>query len=361
MHSETTDSADNIYRLAEELKIPERRVFDFSMPSNPLGVSKKIKAELRKHLKYLHHFPDPSAERLRRRIGQYHGIDPEMTVCGSGSMELLSLAVGAIRPEKVLIAGSFIPMYMPALPGVKVIRHELKYTTDLIPDVDDLISLLASHPSSLALVSNPDSITGLSLKKTDIRKMLAVLKESGSYLIIDEAFADFCPDCSVVSEVGNNPGLIVFRTMSFFYALAGLMISYAVFHPEVVRKIGELRESAAVNSLAQRAAAIALKDDVYRRETTLFMQVEKKFLEKGFRRLRIDFFPSQVNFYLLKIGNAASVYQKLKRKGFLVGACSGYGGLDGLYLRVAVGTHKANALLIKALAGILREENLVSA
>jgi threonine-phosphate decarboxylase len=93
----------NIYKLAEELKMQERRIIDFSSSVNPLGVSKKIKSELRKHLKYLHNYPDPEASRLRKRLAQYHRINPETILCGNGSIELIYLIVRILMPKKVLI------------------------------------------------------------------------------------------------------------------------------------------------------------------------------------------------------------------------------------------------------------------
>ncbi len=105
----------NIYRLAEELKMQERKVIDFSASVNPLGVSKKIKTEMRKHLKYLHNYPDPEAKRLRKRLAQYHGIDLETILCGNGSTEFIYLITKALRPQKVLIPAPTFSEYERAI------------------------------------------------------------------------------------------------------------------------------------------------------------------------------------------------------------------------------------------------------
>ena len=97
------EDGGNIYRLAEELKMQERQVMDFSASVNPLGVSKKIKAELRRHLKFLNHYPDTDTRRLRKRLSQYHGIDPETILCGNGSTELIHLTARVLNPKKVLV------------------------------------------------------------------------------------------------------------------------------------------------------------------------------------------------------------------------------------------------------------------
>jgi threonine-phosphate decarboxylase len=362
MNSEIHDVADNIYRLAEELKIPERRVFDFSTPSNPLGVSKKIKAELRKHLKYLHNFPDPEAKRLRKYIGKYHGTAPETVLCGADRMELLALTARALQPKRILIAGAYDSEYEKAcgLSGAEIEWYDARDKDSLALDTDGFISFFVSCAPSVMVLGNPDSHTGISLKKKDVQKMADAARELNCYLIIDETFMDFCPENSVIGEVGRNPFLVVLRTMSFYYALAGLGIAYGIFPGDFVEKIRPLQGPCGVNSLAQRAAVIAMKDDVYRKETSLVIRREKQFLEKGFRRLGIDFLGSDVNFYLLKMDRAVEVYQRLRKRGLLLGYFSCSGEPDNMYLRVSVKTHKANAVLLKELTRFLQEQNSTS-
>ena len=270
MNCETPNTVDNIYRLAEELKIPERRVIDFSTPSNPIGVSKKIKAELRKHLKYLHNFPDPEAKRLRKQIGKHHRADPEMVLCGSDRMELLSLTVRAMRPGRVLIAGPYNSEYEKAcsLSDAEVAWYDVKDKNSLAIDADDFVSFFTSHAPSMIVLGNPGGLTGISVKKEDIQKIAEAARELKCRLIIDEAFMDFCPGNSIAGEVMENPFLIVLRTMSFFYALAGLRIAYGIFPVDIAESIRTVQGPCTVNSLAQRAAVIALKDDVYRKETS---------------------------------------------------------------------------------------------
>ena len=347
----------NIYRLAEELNYQERKIMDFSTPSNPLGVSKKIKAELRKHLKYLNAYPDPEARRLRKRLGQYHGIDPEMIFCGNGSTGLLHSLIRTLQPRKIFFVAPSDPKYKKICEscGLQVAGYELKKEENFGFDVDGFISSFIPHPSSMIVINNPDFLTGRLLKKEDVKRIADAAKESKCYLVVDEAFIDFCPDNSAVNEVSGNPYLIVLRTMSFFYALAGLRIGYGVFHQDITDKIRRCGELSMVNSLAQRAAVIALKDAFYVKETFKVILQEKKFLEKGFKKLGIDFFPSETNFYLVKMDNAEEVYRQLKRKGLLLGDCSDIQGMDNTYLRIALKSHRENAVLIRELTGILKK------
>lgn len=347
----------NIYRLAEELNYQERKIMDFSTPSNPLGVSKKIKAELRKHLKYLNAYPDPEAGRLRKRLGQYHGIDTEMIVCGNGSTGILHPLIRTLQPREIFLVQPSGPDYKKVCEscGLQVAGYELKKEDNFRFDVDGFISSFIPRPSSLIAVNNPDFLTGRLLKKEDVKRIADAAKESKCYLVVNEAFMDFCPDNSAVNEVNGNPYLIVLRTMSFFYALAGLRIGYVVSHQDIAGKIRKCGELDMVNSLAQRAAVAALKDAFYVKETFKVVLREKKLIEKGFRKLGIEFFPSETNFYLVKMDKAEEVYRQLKRKGLLLGDCSDIQGMDNTYLRIALKSHRENAVLMRELTGILKK------
>jgi len=409
-----SEHGEDIYRLAEELKIQERKIIDFSTSVNPLGVSKKVKAEIRKHLKYLHNYPDSEAIRLKKRLAQYHGIDPEMILCGNGSTELIYLIARTLKPKKVLIPAPTFSEYEraiallqntemsppthpspsrgegkgggespdPMLWNLESIKHFLLYKEngfEIIPD--ELIKSM--QDCNMAFLCNPNNPTGLLLGKDSVLKITEAARNLKCYLIVDEAFIDFCqgtvPDfvvsaqsndlppsqrqgvesglsrISVIKEVENNPYLIVLRSMSLFYALPGLRLGYGVFPLHLIDRLKENKEPWTVNSLAQRAAVVALKDKVYREGTFRLMKEEKKFLEKSFNKIGIEFFHTDVNFYLIKISNAYEICQHLKKKGILVRDCSNLRGLDNTYIQVAIKSHKENTILIKEFAAILQK------
>lgn len=354
----------DIYGLAQELRIPERKVVDFSSSVNPLGVSKKIKAEIRKHLKYLHHYPDPGARRLRKRLAQYHGIDPEMILCGNGSTELIFLVARALKPQNVLVPAPTFSEYERAARTAGSAEMEyflLNSENRFAINPDQFISALKGKTISprlapdalrsfdMVFLCNPNNPTGGVLGREDVMEIADAARDLGCYLVVDEAFIDFCPDTSVIRDVTNNPYLIVLRTMGNFYSLGGLRAGYGVFPRHVVGKLEEFREPWTMNSLSQRAAVAALRDGVFREETFVLVQQEKRFLEKSFRNLGLDFFPSDANFYLLKMDNAYEVIRTLKAKGILLRDCSDFRGLDSTYLRIGVKSHKDNTMLAREL------------
>jgi threonine-phosphate decarboxylase len=375
MTEERTDShypsedAENIYRLAAELKIQERRVIDFSASANPLGVSKKVKADLRKQLKYLHNYPDPEAERLRKRLAQYFAIDPEMILCGNGSTELLYLIPRVLNPSNVLIPAPTSPEYERACrmhADMRVSHFKLKEEDGFHLDADTFIDAMpeggnsglntpnTSSPCGMVFLCNPNNPTGRLLSRREIVKIGDAARNRKCYLVVDEGFIDFCPDGSVITDTMNNPFLIVVRTMSHFYSLAGLRIGYGIFPRHLAARLRAHREPwTVVNSLAQRAALTALKDKGYRKETMVLMAEEKRFIEKHFRKLGIEFFPSVSNYYLLKMFNAGEIARTLKKRGVLLRDCTDFKGLGSRYLRIAVKSHRENAVLMKELADIL--------
>ena len=365
MNSQPIEHGGNIYRLAEELKIQERKVIDFSICVNPLRVSKKIKAEIRKHLKYLHNYPDPDTKRLRKRLAQYHGIDMETILCGNGSTELIYLITRMLKPQRVLIPAPTFSEYERAISiaGRKEQSAQIEYLLIKAEhgfkiNPDEWIAVLQRGVNStlsfdMIFLCNPNNPTGMLVKKDAVLKIADAAREMKCYLIVDEASIDFCTDESVIKEVEYNPYLVVLRSMSSFYALPGLRLGYGVFPKHLIARLKEYREPWSVNNLSQRAAVIALKDKVFRKETVKIITEEKKFLEKSFKKLGIDFFNTDAHFYLVKMNNAQEICQQLKTKGILVMHCADFYGLDSSYIRIAVKSHRENAILIKALTSML--------
>lgn len=339
----------NIYRLAEELKLPERKIIDFSNPSNPLGVSKKIKAELRKHLKYLHNPPDPDALRLKKRLGQILGLNTELITLCNSSFNLIYFLFIALKPSQSII-------YLPSHPEYKNICKicDIPFLFIEPNENKDLIPGNSLHENSVILISNPNYPSGILTKKDTIFELAEKVRKNKCFLIIDEAFMDFCQNTeSAVSYVKDNKNLCVLRTFSYFYCLTGLMAGYAVMHPEISDKLKPFKNFLIINSLAQRAAVIGIKDKFYRKESFLILEKEKIFLEKSFTKLGLEFLPTDTNYYLIKTNNAEEFYIRLLNKGILIGKCDDYESLGKNYLRISIKSHRENSILIKELQKII--------
>ncbi len=352
-----TTHGGNIYRLSETLKIPERKVIDFSASINPLGVSKKIKAGLRKDLKYLTNYPDPDCHRLRQHLSRHLGIPDNNIVCGNGSTELIYLIVRGLRPQRVLITAPTFSEYERAVitsgdTGDRTIRFlPLREEANFGIDPESFIESMQG--CQMAFLCNPNNPPAQLLPQTDIKRIASAARELQCFLVVDEAFIDFIPQESVVSAVPENPYLIVLRSMTKFYALSGLRLGFGILAAETAERLKALKEPWTVNSLAQRAGVIALKDRVYKETTFEYIRKEKDFIEKGLKGAGIHFYPSRINFYLLKYQRAEEIAVSLRKKGILVRDCSNFRGLEKGFIRIAVKTHRDNALLIKELKRLL--------
>lgn len=344
----------NIYRLAEELNVDEHEIIDFSASINPLGVPKGVISAIKEKGKLLFNYPDPDAKQLSQTIGQHLCINPESIICGNGSTELIYLVVRALKPKKVIIPSPTFSEYERAVltenQKSEIKSQKLRQENNFDIDTTEFIQHMKS--CDMAFLCNPNNPTGRLLKKKEILKIANAAKDLRCHLVVDEAFIDFLPGESVIKEVENNSYLIVLRSMTKFYALSGLRIGYCAAHPSVLNVMKEYREPWTINTLAQAAGTVALNDNLYREKTFRVIKNEKKTLEKGLRALKITYFQSSANFYLLKSGDAHEIISRLRNKRILVRDCSNFKGLDKSYIRIAVKSNKDNMRLLKELKNL---------
>lgn len=344
----------NIYALSEKLRLNEKNIIDFSASINPLGIPESVNSAIKDNIKYLYNYPDPDAKRLRLQIAKHHKINPESIICGNGSTELIYLVARALRPERVLIPAPTFSEYERACEiscKLRVESYQLKQENDFDIDPDKFIQKMKG--CDVAFLCNPNNPTGRALKKADVIKIADASRKLKCYLIVDEAFIDFCPDESVMTEVQHNPYLIVLRSLTKFYALSGLRVGYGVFPLNITETIKKHKEPWTVNTLAQRAGIAAFKDVAYKKKTFRVIKQEKDFLEKEFKRLEISYIPSEANYYLLRINHAKEIISALRNKGILVRDCSNFKGFDGKYIRIAVKSREDNVILLKYLEHFL--------
>ena len=355
----------NIRAASRATGIPEEKILDFSASINPLGVPKKAAKALTEAIDRLGHYPEPYAEGLSEHLGRLFGVGADSIICGNGSAELIYLIPRALKPACVVIPEPTFSEYERACriaDTKKVVGFRLKAQEDF--DVSPqafagkIIEACASgrasgrsigqpgKPGVIAFLCNPNNPTGRLVARSDVLAVAETARKHGCYLVVDEAFLDFCPGESVLAEVRENPCLIVVRSMTKFYSLSGLRIGYAVMHPSVSRLVLPYKEPWTVNALAQKAAMEVTKDISFQKASLTAMAEEKSFMEKELRRLAIEFTPSRANYYLLRLDRAPEIKAGLEKKGILVRDCSNFAGLDHRYLRIAVRSRRENEILI---------------
>jgi len=342
----------NIYRASEETGISIHRIMDFSASINPLGVPESVVQAIRESIQYLPHYPEPFTEQLTMQLGRHLDLDPQTVLCGNGSTELIYLVTRALAPRNVLIPAPTFSEYERAcmiVRGTSCVRFALARENNFDLDPEEFIAAMAG--CDMAFLCNPNNPTGRLLKRDAVLAIAEAAERMSCYLVVDEAFIDFAPEYSVAHDVAHYSHLIVLRSLTKFYALSGLRIGYGVFSQDVADLMRDHKEPWTVNSLAQKAGSVALNDQAYQKKTIAAIKEGKQFLEKGFTTLGVEYVPSAVNYYLLRLSNAQGAIDSLRKKGILIRACSNFPGLDGSDVRVAVRSLEENAALLKELAG----------
>jgi threonine-phosphate decarboxylase len=357
----------NIYMAAKRYGLDEQEIIDFSASINPLGVPESVTAAIKDSIRRLPNYPDPDAGELTLAIAGHFEVDPQSVLCGNGSTELIYLVARALAPKKILVLSPTFSEYeLAAGDAAEIVHHNLDAKDDFAVDPKSFINAMAGGHGSLshntapaasidmAILCNPNNPTGGILRKPDVLKIADAARDLQCRLVVDEAFVDFSPDDSLINEVENNPYLIILRSMTKFYAISGLRIGYGIFPPELIDLVKKHKEPWTVNTLAQAAGVAALKDHLYKEDTFRIIEAERKTLEDGFRQVKIPFFPSAANFYLIKMAKAQYIIDSLGRKGILIRDCSNFRGLGESYARIAVKSNKDNMRLLKELADLCR-------
>lgn len=326
-------------------------VIDFSASVNPLGTSVNVIREIKKNLKNLIHYPDINTTGLTKKIAEILGVNEKSIVCGNGSTELIYLFPRMLKFQKALIPQPAFSDYERscrlAYPSCAITDYMLEKKNNFDIEPGKLLNKILSAKPDAVFLCNPNNPTGRLIRKEALLEIAEETKKQKSYLIVDESFIDFCPGLSVADKVEKNPYLIVLKSMTKFYALAGLRLGYGIFPIKIAGIMKENKEPWSVNALAQAAGIAALNEDKYKEKTIRIVNKEKKFLEKGLESLGIDYIPSQANYYLLCTPSARIIAEHLAQRGIMVRDCSDFKGLNHRYLRIAVKSQKENRLLLK--------------
>jgi histidinol-phosphate aminotransferase len=223
-------------------------------------------------------------------------------------------------------------------------------------DLKAMLEAAVEHKAKLVFVANPNNPTGTFLKAGDLLVFLRALP-ANSLVVLDEAYNEYLPqECRYdsVPWLEEFPNLIVSRTFSKAYGLAGLRVGYAFAHPQVADMMNRVRQPFNVNSVAQAAAVAALGDEDFVRRTNELNRRGMLQITAGLDRLGLEYIPSYGNFISFRIGDGMKMYRRLLELGVIVRPVAGYDMPD--YLRVSIGLEEENDKFLSALKRILGEQ-----
>ncbi len=323
---------------------------------NALGPSALALAAARDACAKVNLYPDGSAFYLRNAIASRFGVRPEEVMVGTGSNELIELVVRSfvLEDEEVLTsAGTFIAYKLAAqAAGRKLVEAPMKERFHY--DLDAMRKLL-SRRTKVVFIANPDNPTGTWLLEKDLVPFLdAVPKDS--LVVLDEAYIEFVdvPGFQKSLDLRKRyPNLVVLRTFSKIYGLAGLRLGYGFARPEVVEYVDRVRAPFNVNAIAQAAGVAALGDDDHVEKSRALVRTERPWLAAWLAALGATVAPSQGNFVFADFPGkpAKDLFEALLREGIIVRPMAGYGFPTAQ--RITVGTRAENERCVAALRKVL--------
>jgi histidinol-phosphate aminotransferase len=324
-------------------------VLKLASNENALGPSPKAVAAIRRAVGSLHRYPESACPILRAKLAKRLRVPPESLIFGNGSDELIVLALRAfVDPGDAVVVASptFLIYELQARAcGARVSVVPLK---DFRYDLPAMQAAVSPH-TKLVFIANPDNPTGSYVTRRELDAFLRGLPPE-TLVFVDEAYAEFVEAADYPQTLGltaERP-LIVTRTFSKAYGLAGIRVGYGVARPSLIAAMNAVREPFNVNSLAQAAAAAALEDAAFLEKTRAMVREGRAYLENAFEALRLRYVPSAANFILVRLGpRAGEVVRALLAQGVIVREMSAW-KLAGC-LRVTIGTKAENRAFIQAL------------
>jgi histidinol-phosphate aminotransferase len=325
---------------------------------NPLGPSPVAADAIREAVGKLNRYPDGGGYELIQCIANKFNIAPNTIVLGNGSDDIIALLSRALlRPadEVILPQPSFL-FYEIAVRSAGAIPVWVPLKSCTI-DLDGIIQNVTKN-TRVVFLNIPHNPTGSIVSKPDFEQFIAAIPQQ-IVVVVDEAYIEFVrdPNCVDSFDYLSSGRLVVgMRTFSKAYGLAGLRIGYGVMPGVISDTLNRVRQPFNVNSLAQVAAVAAVSDDDFLKKTIDLVHAELDFMYASLSRRRIEYIPSQANFFLIHVGtNADDIFNKLLHHGIIVRSMTSYGYPD--YIRVNVGLREENERFLEALGKILLSED----
>ncbi len=335
--------------LARELGLNAADIVKLASNENPLGVSPKAIEAMQRVLPELALYPDGSAFDLKQTIAQKFSVTPENIVVGNGSNDILELAARTFltSADSAIFSQHAFAVYPLAVKAVGAAGIEVA-AKNFSHDLDAMIAAIQPN-TKLMFIANPNNPTGTFI---DNATLLAALKRIPSrvLVVLDEAYTEYLPKnlrADTASWTKQLPNLIVSRTFSKAYGLAGLRVGYCIASTEIVALINRVRQPFNVNQLALVGAAAALNDQAFIDASFDVNERGMKQLLAGFAQLKLEHIPSFGNFVCVKVGDAGPIFQNLLRQGVIVRPVASYGMPE--YLRISIGTERENTCFLDAL------------
>ena len=333
---------------------------------NPLGPSPKAMRAIERALPQINLYPDAAHFELRKAIAEKNGVDIEEVFIGNGSEEIFSLLIRSYclpGDNNVSCGAAFLAYRVCSqVHGVEYREPKLGQSQDGAPWADaekELAEMLRliDERTRIVFLPNPNNPTGTYLPRALLKKTLDALKEKNVIVLLDYAYKEYAraKDLPPALEFYREyPNLIVTGTFSKIYGLGGLRVGYGISHPDLLLPLRKVKTPFNVSTLGLAGALGALSDEEHVQKSIATNNEGLAYLEKEFLRMKLEFWPTQGNFILVKMPkDPKAIFDSLLRKGVIIRPVAGYGLKE--HLRFSVGTLAENRRVIESLEATLKE------
>ena len=347
-----------IEEVAREVGLPADTIIKLASNENPLGPSRKAVRAMRQAFGRANLYPDGNAFYLKQKLAEKLSLTPANVIFGNGSNEIIEFLGHALltAESEVVVSQYCFAVYpiMTQLFGARLVQVPANNFTH---DLDGMLKAITPR-TRLIFVANPNNPTGTTVSPEALTRFVEAVPPE-VVLALDEAYIEFLEEpLDLLPRIrnGNNPNLLLMRTFSKIYGLAGLRIGYGLAHPEFIAQLERVRQPFNINVLAQAGALGALDDGAHVHKTRRLNARGLRFYSRAFKKMGLEFIPSKANFVVVKVGEGQQVFNAMQRQGIIVRPMASYG--LGEWIRITVGTARENRKCLDALREVLAQKSV---
>jgi histidinol-phosphate aminotransferase len=344
-----------IEEVAREMGMPASDIIKLASNENPLGPSPAALAAMQKAITQLHLYPDGNAFYLKDRLAKKLGLPTSNLILGNGSNEIIEFVGHALMAPGVDVV---VSQYCFAIyPIVARLFGANPITVPAKNYGHDLPAMLAAitPKTKVVFVANPNNPTGTIASRAEVLQLVNEVP-ANVLLVMDEAYIEFLDDpvdLLPMIRSGEKPNLLIMRTFSKIFGLAGLRLGYGIAHPDLIAALEKIRQPFNINSIAQAGALAALDDTTHVQNTRKNNAEGRNLLAEALAQLGLETIPSSANFILARVGDGLGVFNELQKRGVIVRPLGGYQMPE--WIRISVGTRQENDRCLAALKDILKK------
>ena len=339
-------------------------MIDFSVNVTPLGIPDNIRRAMEESLSRAGWYPDDSKRNLKEVLNKKHGVPVENICVGNGASDVIFRTVFALRPKRALVLAPTFAEYESALRCVdaRIDYYKINHGDFQVkPDICGQI-----YPETdMVFLCNPNNPTGLLISENVLASVLERCEATDTWLVVDECFLEFVRQgetCSLIGELASRPKLIIIKSFTKMFGIAGLRLGYLLCGRE---GLGDMIDKYGcdwnVNCVAEAAGLEALRSPDYEKEVLHYVEKEREWLYDKLTGLELRVVPGQANYLLFETpengrktdrtdgskSGRESLGDWLLRRGIMIRCCDDYENLDKTFYRIGINTHEANEKLME--------------